>query len=572
MSQGRVHRGVHLSCIGLSCLYLAACTVTETPYVNTVADTATHDYGEIENALSKNVILSTDQDATVAAATNGADATAIKATGPHGEAVVAATQLDFYRSYGDSKLSALIEQVLEQNYELKTAYLNLRQAELSLEQSRINYHPTGNVGVNASVRENLSDTQGDRMSHSVSSSASLSYEVDLFGRLAADERSSYEQFKASAYDYKAMRLTLIQRTSEYYWNYAYAREALKMAQDQLKNSQRRLDLIKVMWDNGASDGLEYDQALANHRSVEQMVYQRKHELTAARNALTTLLGEYTEQSLENKIKELALEKTKTPQIVVSLPASLLRQRPDLMAYEARLRAAYADVDLREASFYPTFTLNAGISGGSSDSLLKFLSDPVGSLGAALAFPFVNYNELRLQKESALLARDQARLNFAQGFITAVEEVANALNDLSYQGQLIRSVGSEFELSKSNYARYLERYSYGSASITEVLDASDSLRSAETRLLSSKRDLLNAAMNLMVALGGDSFTAESVKAATASTVSTVSNASSASNSAANADTAATTTITTGTTGDAANAKSAAYDPEAILQQAKQKHQL
>lgn len=545
MSQDRVHRGVrlsrrgiHLSCIGLSCLYLAACSVTQTPYVNTVATTAPQDYGELENTLSHKVILSTDKDAV---------ASSSKAQGPHGEAVVAATQLDFYRSYGDHKLSDIIEQVLAQNYELKSAYLTLRQAQVNLELARSNFHPSGNVGLSSQVRENLSSVQGDRTSHSVSANASLSYEIDLFGRLAADERSSYEQFKATAYDYKAMRLTLIQRTSEYYWNYAYAREALKMAQEQLKNSQRRLDLIKVMWDNGASDGLEYDQALANHRSVEQIVYQRKYELTAARNALTTLLGEYTEQALDDKITELALEKTRTPQIIVSLPATLLQQRPDLMAYEARLRAAYADVDLREASFYPTFTLNAGVSGGSSESLLKFLSDPVGSLGAALAFPFVNYNELRLQKEGALLARDQARLNFAQGFITAVEEVANALNELSYQGQLIRSVGSEFTLSKSNYARYLERYSYGSASITEVLDASDSLRSAETRLLSSKRDLLNAAMNLMVALGGDSFTTPAPAATT---------------SATSAD---TTTAT-----DAADAS--VYDPEAILQQAKNKHQL
>lgn len=517
MSQGRVYRAMLLLCIGLSCLYLIACTVMDTPYVDTISDTVPQDYGEIENTLSKKVILSNDKNAN-------AEAIANKAKGLYGEAVVTATQLDFYRCYGDSKLSALIDQVLEHNYELKTAYLNLRQAALNLEKSRINYHPSGDVGINASLRENLYSTQGDSISHSVSSSVSFSYEVDLFGRLAAEERSSYEQFKATAYDYKAMRLTLIQRTSEYYWNYAYACEALKMAQDQLKNSQRRLDLIKVMWDNGASDGLEYDQALANHRSVEQMVYQRKYELISARNALTTLLGEYTEFSLENRIKELALEKTKTPQIVVSLPASLLQQRPDLMAYEARLRAAYADVDLKEASFYPTFTLNAGINGGSSDSLLKFLSDPVGSLSAGLAFPFVNYNELRLQKESALLARDQARLDFVQGFITAVEEVSNALNELSYQGQLIHSVGSEFALSKSNYARYLERYSYGSASISEVLDASDSLRSAETRLLSSKRDLLNAAMNLMIALGGDSFTAESVKAATTgNNISSITNA-------------------------------------------------
>ena len=229
--------------------------------------------------------------------------------------------------------------------------------------------------------------------------------------------------------------------------------------------------------------------------------------------MTTLLGLYSDTPLDAQITDLALEKTRTPKIEVSLPASLLQQRPDLMAYEARVRAAYADVDLAEANFYPNFTLNAGVSGGSSDSLTRFLTDPVGSLGAAIAFPFLNFNELSLQKESALISRDQARLDFAQGFITAVEEVSNALNEMSYQEQLLRSIGSEYLLTKSNYERYLERYRYGSASISDVLDASDSLRSAETRLLSSKRDLLNASMTLMIALGGDSFTADTNQVAT-----------------------------------------------------------
>ena len=77
--------------------------------------------------------------------------------------------------------------------------------------------------------------------------------------------------------------------------------------------------------------------------------------------------------------------------------------------------------------------------------------------------------------------------------------------MSYQEQLLKSIGSEYLLTKSNYERYLERFRYGSASISDVLDASDSLRSAQTRLLSCKRDLLNASMMLMIALGGDSFT-------------------------------------------------------------------
>lgn len=494
MQKSRLYQGLSCTVLGLSCLLLTSCTLLKTDYVNHVQATAPQGYGQLQNADSSRVELS--DDTSLATSHDGVHNTSV------------ASQLDFYRCYQDEKLNALIDQVLQHNYDLKSAFLTLRQAEVSLGLSRAGLHPTANAGLDASARRNFYN--GDSSTRSSGGNLSISYELDLFGRLAADERSSFEQFKATAYDYKAMRLTLIQRASEYYWNYAYAKEALKMAQEQLEVSQRRLDLIKAMWDNGASDGLEYDQALVNHRAVEQIVYQRGYELTAAHNALTTLLGLYSDTPLDAQITDLALEKTRTPKIEVSLPATLLQQRPDLMAYEARVRAAYADVDLAEANFYPSFTLNAGVSGGSSDSLTRFLTDPVGSLGAAIAFPFLNFNELSLQKESALISRDQARLDFAQGFITAVEEVSNALNEMSYQEQLLRSLGSEYLLTKSNYERYLERYRYGSASISDVLDASDSLRSAETRLLSSKRDLLNASMTLMITLGGDSFTAENAQ--------------------------------------------------------------
>ena len=177
---------------------------------------------------------------------------------------------------------------------------------------------------------------------------------------------------------------------------------------------------------------------------------------------------------------MALEHTVCPQIEVPLPATLLSQRPDLMAYEARVRAAYARVDEANANFYPTFNLNAAVGGGASNSLVEFLRDPVGSLGAAITFPFFNYNELSLQKESSLIERDQAKLDFVNGFITAIQEVSDALNELSYQEQLQLSTQDEYQLTAANLRRYEERYRYGSASLTDVLDASDALRSAQAQ--------------------------------------------------------------------------------------------
>lgn len=409
---------------------------------------------------------------------------------------------NFYEVYKDEQLNALVQKALSNNYDIRTAYFNLKQARISLGLSEADLHPTVNASINGNVSRDLSSSAPS--TRGSGANLSISYELDLMGKLSAQERSSFEGFKASAYDYQAMRLALIANSTEYYWQYAYAQEALKLAQEQLSNSQKRLDLIKSMVQYGAADALEYDQALVNHRTVEQSVYQREYELNNAHYALTSLLGIAPDEAIGSMVNPKALVESRCPVVKVELPATLLQNRPDLRSYEARLRAAIADVDQAKASFYPSFNLSAGISTGGGNTLGRFLTDPIGTLGAAITLPFFNYNELSLQEESSLVAVDQAKLNFANGFITAVSEVSEAMNNLSYQERMIRSSFAEFVLTKRNYERFVERYRQGSSSLSDMLDASDSLRSAQMKLLGAKRDLMNASMSLMVAIGGDAF--------------------------------------------------------------------
>lgn len=410
---------------------------------------------------------------------------------------------EFYKSFGDERLNGLIEDVLAHNYEITSAYLNLKKAEVAMRLADSNYHPTASASLGVSVSKDLS--QSSTTAKGSKSSLSLSYEVDLFGRLDAQSRSAYERFKASAYDYKAMRLAIIERTAEYYWNCAYAHANLQMAKEQLATSQRRLDLITEKRKQGVADGLEYDTALVNHRLNEQAVYNAEHALTASLNALNALAGRYTESSLDKAVDESALYVAKAQKISTTVPAELLNQRPDLMSYEVSLRAAYADSDLTTSNFYPQFSISSSLSMGNGSSLTRFFTDPVGALGTMITLPFLNFNELSIRKEGALIAKDQAKLDFANGFITAVREVSDRINDLSNQEQLMKSYQQEYELTERNYQRYEDRYRVGDASLSDVLDASDNLRNARSKFLVAHRELLIASIKLMTAVGGGTFT-------------------------------------------------------------------
>lgn len=471
-------KGLSRTLLSLSCVLLSSCALTETDvgdkelYVDVPAS-----YGQLINEASHRARLTGDERFNLNA--------------------------DFYKKYRDDHLNEVIRMALANNYDIRTAYLNLKQSSIELSLTNSNLHPSVTASMSASGRKDL--TSGANPStKSSSANFGVSYELDLFGRLDAASRSSLQQFKASAYDYKAMSLSVIQKAAQYYWDYAYAKEALSMAKEQLESSQSRLKLIKSKMENGAADRLEYDKAMVDNLLVEQSVYQCSYNLTAAHNALTTLLGLNPDENIDHLVKDMSIETTRNPLVDVPLPSTLLKNRPDLMAYEARLRAAYANMDEADANFYPSFNLNASISTGNGESLTKFFTDPIGALGAAITLPFFNYNELSLRKDSSLVSRDKAKLDFVNGYIKAVTEVSDALNSMSYQEQLIRSARAEYRLTKSNYAGYEERYRYGSASLSDMLDAADSLRSAQIKLLGSKRDYLMSSMNLMIALGGGVF--------------------------------------------------------------------
>lgn len=404
---------------------------------------------------------------------------------------------DFYRSFGDEHLTAAVEAALERNHSMQSAYLSVLSALAALGIEQAALHPTAEASLGTQASRALD--RHDHAQRATSAGLSLSYVLDLFGRLAAARRSAFEEFRATAYDYLAMRLSTIAGTALAYYEYVYSYEALLSGIQDVLDSRRRLDIIQYRFALGAVEGLDYDQAMVDHLNVLQTLNSRYNAYDLAHNALTTMMGRTPDQVIALS----SLDRSVIPVFSTDVPARLLARRPDLMAAEARIRAALSTHDQRTLGFFPEITLSAGVATGSDGVLFeRFLANPVGTLGAAAAFPFLSFNELRLQREQARLELEQARLDFVNAYIVAVQEVYDALSTVRYDYQLVLSARREYALTRSNYDRYLEKYRVGSSSLSDLLDAADALRSASISLLAAKRDSLVSCVDLMVALGGD----------------------------------------------------------------------
>ena len=390
---------------------------------------------------------------------------------------------NYYQEFSDELLTTVINRALDNNYDLKTSYVNLEKAMLNIDLTATNNHPTANAQLGAETKRALD--YHDSNHKNSQGSFSLSYQLDLFGKLKAQNEVALEQYHASAYDYLSMRLTVIETAAKAYWQYAYAKEAAKLGEDDLNDSKVRLDLVDI------------DGARMNHLKVQATLDSRRASLEKARTALDTVLG----ITADKNVDVASLDDATVPDFSLSVPSKLLQRRPDLMKDEALLKQSYASYNEKKMSFFPDLTFTAAVSSGDTDTFARFLSNPIGSLGAAITMPFLNFNKLNIEKKRALKEIDVAELNFVSDYIKSVQEVYDLITDVKLYRQELITFKQSYELSVRNYERYKVRYEAGLVALTDFLNAADTMRNAKIAYLGAKRDNLEATVSLMTALGG-----------------------------------------------------------------------
>lgn len=405
-----------------------------------------------------------------------------------------ADQEQWWRGFNDSVLDGLIDRALRENNDLAAATVKVRQAQLTARLTGTNLTPSVSLGGDATVSHDLK-SGSESPTHSVT--GSLSYELDLWGKLASARDASRWEAEATEADRRNTALSLIGTTASDYWQVAYLNQRIAMAEDGIAYAEKTLELVEVKYRAGAVSAIDLVQArqtLASQRAdLTQLLYQR----TAARNALAILFNQAPQNSVPERPR---LPDGSLPAIEAGLPASLLGRRPDLQAAELRLRKYLADVDNTRAGYYPTFTLTGSL-GGSSASLVNVLANPVAALGAGLTLPFVQWNTMALNVEISEAEYEKAVVNFRQTLYTALSEVENALSArLQYETE---AKHLESALALASRAEQLAevRYRAGATGVQAWLDAQETRRTAEKGLAENRLNRLKNLMTLYQALGG-----------------------------------------------------------------------
>ena len=400
-----------------------------------------------------------------------------------------------WRDFHDPQLDRWLQQVMAQNNDLALAVLRVYRAQLDDRQADLSTAPD----VSATLQSGTNTALGYSSPWSSSSGGSLSvsYETDLWGKLAGQRDAAEWARRASVEDLRSARLTLMVEASNNYWQTGFTRQKIAILQQSVAYTSKTLQLTRERYQAGsipALDVVNAEQSLVMQRN-SLLVLQ--HELRQLLHQQAVLLG----TAPGNVITEpTELSTQPLPHINAGIPASVLRRRPDIRAKEMRLREALATADQQRARYYPALSLT-GALGSSSTALLEFLRNPVGSLGASLSLPFLQWRQMSTDIKISRNDYAQRELEFKDALYKAMAEVEDAL---SLRTQLMAqevNLKEAMSLARESERMNEVRYRQGAVSVIFWLDAQEKHRQAELELVSNRLSQYQNLAKIYLALGG-----------------------------------------------------------------------
>jgi NodT family efflux transporter outer membrane factor (OMF) lipoprotein len=403
--------------------------------------------------------------------------------------------------FEDPVLNDLQQRLVIGNETLKSSVAAVASARAAYEASRSAMQPTLSAGFGATrTGSPTATTPASTLNpvNSLSLSATASWEVDLWGRLSQASSGAQATYQASSDELAAARLSVQALLAQTYFSLRTADAQLSLLDRSVVAYQRSLDLTQVRYDGGVAARTDVLQAQTQLKSAQAQAADLSAQRAQLEHAIAVLLG--------TAPSALGLERSATlpitPEVPPLLPATLLERRPDIAAAQRRVAAAYAQIGVADAPYFPDLVLsaNAGYRGA---TLASLVSAPhlLWSLGASLSEAILDGGQRKLASAQARAAAQQATASYRQVVLTALQEVED---NLALARQLQREVqlqGEALQAARRNLEITLDQYRAGTVSYLNVVVAQTSALGSESSLLAVRNRQLAAVNQLLKNIAG-----------------------------------------------------------------------
>ena len=401
--------------------------------------------------------------------------------------------IGWHSVFTEPQLVTLIETALERNADLRTANLNVVQAEAQLKAARLSLLSSLTV----SAEGNLQTTKGQATQKTYNVPLTMQWEVDLAGRLRGEKRAAVANYWSTAETERAVRLQLIAAVATHYYQLVMMDEQLAVTRENIENARQTVETMEALKEVGIQNEAAVSAARATWLNIAAQEKTLLQQIQATENAMRVLIGVQLENigrtSLDHA--DISVNDSTTYRL------ETLAGRPDIKAAEYALKAQMAQVDVARAAFYPqlNITASAGWTNNVGEIVNpgQMLLSAIGSLVQPLFYKGQNRANLRIAKAR----QEQALVAFNQAMLVAGTELSDALKACQLSSERLALRQQEVCAAEKAYEVSKDVMQNSSATYLEVLTAQQSLLQSRLSLTADRFDLIQGKINLFKALGG-----------------------------------------------------------------------
>jgi NodT family efflux transporter outer membrane factor (OMF) lipoprotein len=330
---------------------------------------------------------------------------------------------------------------------------------------------------------------------------SLSWEIDLFGRIRRTVEAADAQLQASVEDYRDVLVTLYAEVGSAYVDARAFQTRLDFATQNVTAQENSLELTRDRFNAGLTSALDVAQAEQNLAQTMSTIPALEIGLEASLNRLAVLLGE-APGNLHDELQAHAGLPRPDDQVAYGIPADLLRRRPDIRQAERLLASQTARIGIATADLYPTLSLGGSVGLEALDfDNLGYGGSVFWSIVPKISWPIFTGGKIRNRIRAEEARTAQALAAYEKTVLRALEEVQNAL--VAYGQEKLRRDRLSDAVDASQRAVNLVETQYlsGLTNFQNFLDSQRSLFRQQDELADSAGQVVNNLITLNRALGG-----------------------------------------------------------------------
>lgn len=411
-------------------------------------------------------------------------------------AVPGEVRIGWIDAIGDPVLSELVLEAQANNPDIRAAAANVEASRALVGQARAALFPqvSGAFNVDRTDTPNPFQTQDTVFTLT----AQADWEVDLWGRVRAGRNAAYASAQAVEADFRFAQYSLAQAVASAYFACIEADEQVRVARrtvDALAEIDR---IVRVRYREGFASRQDTATAGADLETARDSLELAQGSARTARRALEVLLGRYPANDIAMRDD---LPGTPAPP-PAGLPSQLLERRPDIIAAERRVAAAFASLDQAHAAQLPLISLTAS-GGGTSTELTSILDGPslLWSVVGSVLQPIFDGGLRGARVEEADANRRAAIELYASTALGALRDIENNLDQVQVLERRELILERAAEESSTAYLLAQLQYNEGEIALIDVLNIQQRSFIAESNLVSIRRARIDQWVALNLALGG-----------------------------------------------------------------------